>query len=65
MPHYLFEIIAWAGLALVTMQLNAFLVCAGMASYLSGRSVATTHWYKSKLGDVWPAQRRHLVPFVF
>lgn len=46
-------------------QLNALLVFAGMASYLSGRAVATTRWYRAKFGKAWPEHRRHLVPFVF
>ena len=41
------------------------LVFAGLASYLSGRAVATTLWYRAKFGKAWPAHRRHLVPFVF
>jgi hypothetical protein len=65
MPHYLFEIIAWFGIALAAQQLNAVLVACGMTSYLSGRAIATTRWYKDKFGDKWPAQRKNLVPFVF
>ena len=63
--HYLCELVAWLGVALVAQQLNALLVFAGMASYLSGRAVATTRWYRAKFGDAWPARRRHLVPFIF
>lgn len=65
MPHYFFEITAWCGIALATQQLNACLVALGMASYLSGRAMATTRWYKDKFGKEWPEERRHLVPFVF
>ena len=65
MPHYLFEIIAWFGIALATQQLNAVLVACGMTSYLSGRAIATTRWYKEKFGAKWPTQRRNLIPFVF
>ena len=65
MPHYTFEIVAWIGIALVCQQLNAFLAAAGMASYLAGRSVATTAWYRERFGDKWPSARRHLVPFIF
>jgi len=65
MPHYLFEIIAWLGIALATQQLNAVLVSGGMASYLTGRSVATTRWYKEKFGKAWPESRKNLIPFVF
>lgn len=65
MPHYFFELCAWLGVALVAQQLNALLVFGGMASYLSGRAVATTRWYVARFGKAWPVRRRHLVPFIF
>jgi len=65
MPHYLFEIIAWFGIAMCCQQLNAVLVALGMTSYLSGRAVATTQWYKERFGKEWPSERRNLVPYVF
>lgn len=65
MPHYTFEIFAWFGIALCCQQLNAVLVALGMGSYLSGRAVATTAWYKERFGKAWPEERRHLVPYVF
>lgn len=64
MPHYFFELIAWYGLAVTVWRLNAFLVAADMTSYLAGRSVATTRWYKEKFGPLWPT-KRHLVPGIF
>ena len=64
-PHYFFEIVAWFGLALATQQLNAYLTAAGMASYLAGRAVASTRFYRERFGEGYPASRRHLVPFVF
>ena len=64
-PHYLFEITAWVGIAVATQQLNACLVALGMASYLAGRAAATTRWYADTFGAAWPAERRHLVPFLF
>jgi very-long-chain enoyl-CoA reductase len=64
MPHYFFELLSWLGLACVTQHLSSFLVFASMLSYLSGRSVATTQWYKSKFKD-YPSDRRHLIPFLF
>lgn len=65
MPHYFFEIVVWLGIAMVAQQLNALLVALGMSSYLSGRAVATTAWYKARFGKEWPARRKHLVPFLF
>merc|ERR1740138_1440732 len=64
-PHYLFEIVAWLGISLAAQQLNALLVTAGMASYLSGRAVASTQWYRARFGEAYPASRKHLVPFLF
>lgn len=64
-PHYLFELIAWLGISLAAQQLNALLVTAGMASYLSGRAVASTQWYRARFGEAYPASRKHLVPFLF
>lgn len=64
MPHYFFELVAWLGLACVTQQLNAFLTVADMTSYLAGRSVATTRWYKSRFAD-YPPERKNLIPFLF
>jgi len=64
MPHYFFEILAWLGIACVTQHFSAFLTVAGMCSYLAGRSVATTRWYRSKF-DNYPKERKHLIPFLF
>lgn len=63
-PHYFFELVAWLGIACTTQQLNVFLSVAQMFSYLGGRSVATTKWYESKFAD-YPADRKHMIPFVF
>jgi len=65
MPHYFFELIGWFGIFVVVPRLNILLVCTGMFSYLAGRSVATTAWYKEKFGKVWPENRKHLIPFIF
>lgn len=64
-PHYLFELVAWLGVALAAQHVNALLVFGTMSSYLSGRAVATTKWNRARFGAAWPASRRHLIPFVF
>lgn len=64
-PHYFCEITAWLGLALAVPRLNVLLAAVGMASYLAGRSAATTAWYKEQFGSKWPATRKHLVPFIY
>lgn len=64
MPHYFFELVAWSGVACVAQQLNAFLALLGMTSYLACRSYATTRWYREKFSN-YPAERKHLFPFLF
>ena len=64
-PHYGFELVSWLGVAVLALQLNAFLVFCGMASYLGGRSVATSKWYRAKFKEEYPASRRNMVPFLF
>lgn len=62
-PHYLFEIIAWLGMALVAQQVNAFLVAASMASYLAGRAKATNNFNMEKFGEEeWPRSRKAILP---
>jgi very-long-chain enoyl-CoA reductase len=63
MPHYFCEIVAWFGIAVVTQQLNAFLVVCSSASYLMGRSYATTCWYQKKFPNYPP--RKHMIPYMF
>jgi very-long-chain enoyl-CoA reductase len=63
-PHYLFEIVAWLGLALATQAAVPLVACAGMASYLAGRSAATRRWNVENLPG-YPRERRRLVPFVW
>lgn len=65
-PHYLFELIGWLGIAIVSNHLNAYLVFAAMSSYLSGRSVAQNDFnHKNFDESEWPQDRKNLIPFVF
>jgi len=64
-PHYMFELIAWFGIALASEHLNALLVAFSMSSYLSGRSVATSKWNRKRFGKAWPATRGNMIPFLF
>jgi len=64
MPHYLFELIAWFGVALTSQHAIGFLIFSAMFSYLSGRSVATSRWNREHIPN-FPANRRNLVPFIF
>mmetsp|Transcript_67424 Transcript_67424/g.149391 ORF Transcript_67424/g.149391 Transcript_67424/m.149391 type:complete len:269 (-) Transcript_67424:107-913(-) len=65
MPHYFCELVAWFGIFVIVPRLNVLLLCASFTSYLGGRSEATTVWYKEHFGSRWPAERRHLVPFMY
>jgi len=64
MPHYFFELISWFGIALCSQQINCYLVFFSMFSYLAGRSVATSEWYKQNIKD-YPNNRKNLVPYLF
>lgn len=63
-PHYLFEIVAWAGLALATQTVVPLVACVGMASYLAGRSAATQRWNEARIPG-YPRERKRLLPFVW
>lgn len=62
-PHYLSEIIAWIGIAIMTKYLIVFGLTFVMASYLVGRSINTTRWYKEKIPN-FPSDRKSIIPFV-
>jgi very-long-chain enoyl-CoA reductase len=63
-PHYLFELIAWLGIATVAGHLNGFLVFTSMCSYLFGRSVAHTRWNRAHIKG-YPTDRRNIIPYIF
>jgi len=65
-PHYLFELMAWLGIAMVSQHLNAYLVFFSMTSYLSGRAYSQNEWNMSKFSEEeWPRSRKNIVPFLF
>lgn len=65
-PHYLFELIGWLGLAIVSHQLNVYLVVSSMASYLGGRSVAQNEFNRKTFSEKdWPRHRKNILPFIF
>mmetsp|Transcript_347 Transcript_347/g.622 ORF Transcript_347/g.622 Transcript_347/m.622 type:complete len:265 (-) Transcript_347:233-1027(-) len=63
-PHYLFELVAWYGIAVAASQLNVLLLAVSTTGYLAGRSVSATEWYRKTIQG-FPASRRNLVPFLF
>lgn len=62
-PHYLFELVAWLGLALMSRYLFAWLALLGMTGYLLARSLKTLAWYRQKFPD-FPKARKALLPYI-
>ncbi|MFQ6655564.1 hypothetical protein Gotur_026067, partial [Gossypium turneri] len=50
-PHYLFEILGFLGISLISQTLYSFSTTLGTALYLMGRSYAAKRWYISKFED--------------
>lgn len=63
MPHYLFELIAWLGIAIISQDFNVFMVFASMFTYLLTRAKATKIWYLKNV-DNYPSERKVLIPFL-
>ncbi|MCE9596926.1 MAG: 3-oxo-5-alpha-steroid 4-dehydrogenase [Spirochaetia bacterium] len=59
-PHYLFEIIAWIGIALMSGFLPVLGIASIMALYLLGRSIKTLAWYKENVPGF--PDRKALIP---
>jgi len=64
-PHYFFELCVWGGAALMTQALHTTLVLFWMTCMLTGRSIATTAWYRAKFGAKYPVDRKHIIPYLF
>ncbi|KAB2627251.1 very-long-chain enoyl-CoA reductase-like [Pyrus ussuriensis x Pyrus communis] len=62
-PHYLFEIIGFVGVALISQTLYGFSFTIGSALYLIARSYMTRRWYVSKFED-FPKNVKALIPYV-
>lgn len=62
-PHYLFEILTWTGIFLMSRHLAALLVLAIMTMYLVGRSLGTLKWYHDRFQN-FPTDRKALLPYV-
>ncbi|URE05793.1 3-oxo-5-alpha-steroid 4-dehydrogenase [Musa troglodytarum] len=63
-PHYLFEIIGFIGVSLISQTVYAFSFTAGTVFYLLGRSYATRRWYLSKFRD-FPKEIKALIPYIY
>lgn len=64
-PHYLFEIITWIGMAIITQHLMNLYFVSGMSLYLGRRSMAQNKWNRTMLKDKYPKGRKNLMPFIF
>lgn len=62
-PHYLFEIIIWLGIALLSRHLGTFLIFGFIIAYLTARSLRTLKWYRDKFSN-FPAGRKAILPFI-
>ncbi|MBI4063643.1 MAG: DUF1295 domain-containing protein [Elusimicrobia bacterium] len=63
-PHYLAEIVAWFGYALMSRHLEMYGVVFIFTCYLAARSRKTSQWYQKNVPG-YPADRRSLVPYLF
>ncbi|KAL2526073.1 3-oxo-5-alpha-steroid 4-dehydrogenase family protein [Abeliophyllum distichum] len=63
-PHYLFEIIVFLGISLISQTPFSYSTAIGIALYLVTRSYATRKWYLSKFEN-FPKNVKALVPYVF
>lgn len=64
-PHYLAELVAWWGFALVFHHGAAAIIALVMTFYLGGRAHNTVKWYRERLGDEVPRSWKRLLPFVY
>ena len=62
-PHYLFEILTWLGIALLSRHLAAWMTLLFIIFYLSARALRALRWYHSKFTG-FPKDRKAILPFV-
>ena len=62
-PHYLCELIALEGIALISNHLNFWTTQACYILWLSGRAIDAKKWYKDKFGDKCP-NRKAIFPYI-
>lgn len=62
-PHYLGELTAWLGLALMSRHLFLYIVFIGMAIYLVERALRTQTWYHKHFPN-YPKSRKAILPFL-
>jgi protein-S-isoprenylcysteine O-methyltransferase Ste14 len=62
-PHYLGEIIEWAGWGLMTWSLAGFAFFIFTFANLFPRAVASHNWYKATFSE-YPRERKAVIPFI-
>lgn len=62
-PHYLFEIMIWLGIALISRHLVAWLILLFIVFYLTARALRVLKWYHEKFKD-FPKDRKAILPFI-
>ncbi|KAG0568829.1 hypothetical protein KC19_6G047800 [Ceratodon purpureus] len=63
-PHYVFEMVDYVGVALISQTLFGWCMASFTIFYLTGRSIATKDWYKKKV-DGFPEDRSVVIPGIF
>ncbi|MBI3164748.1 MAG: DUF1295 domain-containing protein [Anaerolineales bacterium] len=62
-PHYMFEIIGWIGIALLSRHTAAWMNLFAMISFLAGQGLRALSWYKAAFED-FPKNRKAILPFI-
>jgi very-long-chain enoyl-CoA reductase len=62
-PHYLSEIIAWLGIAIMSRYQLVYGLSFVMSAYLVARSINTTNWYQEKIPS-FPKERKSIIPYL-
>ena len=63
-PNYFGEILEWAGFAIMTLSLGAWVFFIWTLSNLIPRAVQNHRWYQEKF-DNYPKERKVIFPFFF
>lgn len=63
-PHYIFEIVDFVGIALVSQTFFGWCLAWFVLCYLTGRSFSTKQWYRKKV-EGFPENRSVLIPGIF
>ncbi|XP_024365007.1 uncharacterized protein [Physcomitrium patens] len=63
-PHYVFEVIDFVGMALISQTVYGWCMVSFATLYLTGRGIATKNWYKKNV-DGFPQQRSVILPGIF